>query len=60
MFGKAAPTAKQNPREEAHSMNTLALLVGPLCTFFVGYRFYSAVIAAKVLTLKDSNPTPAH
>ncbi len=41
-------------------MNTLTLLVGALCIFILGYRYYSAFIAAKVLTLDDKRPTPAH
>jgi carbon starvation protein len=35
-------------------------MLGTLCVFALGYRFYSAFIAAKVLTLDDSRPTPAH
>lgn len=41
-------------------MNTLALLVGALCVFTLGYRYYSAFLAARVLSLNDSRPTPAH
>lgn len=41
-------------------MNTLALLVGALCIFFLGYRYYSAFLAAKALTLDDIRVTPAH
>ncbi len=41
-------------------MNTLALLVGALCVFVLGYRYYSAFLAAKVLTLDDRRLTPAH
>ena len=41
-------------------MTTLSLLVGALCIFALGYRYYSAFIAAKVLTLDDKRPTPAH
>ncbi len=35
-------------------------MVGTLCTLTIGYRFYSAFIAAKVLALDDSRVTPAH
>jgi carbon starvation protein len=35
-------------------------MVGALCVVAIGYRFYSAFLAAKVLTLDDSRVTPAH
>jgi carbon starvation protein len=41
-------------------MTTLSLLIGALCIFTLGYRYYSAFLAAKVLTLDDKRPTPAH
>ena len=41
-------------------MNTLALLIGALCIFALGYRFYAAFLAARVLTLDDARQTPAH
>jgi len=41
-------------------VNTLALLIGALCVFALGYRYYSAWIAAKVLVLDDREITPAH
>jgi carbon starvation protein len=41
-------------------VNTLALLIGALCVYALGYRYYSAWIAAKVLTLDDRQITPAH
>jgi carbon starvation protein len=41
-------------------MTVLSLLVGALCIFTLGYRYYSAFIAAKVLTLDDKLLTPAH
>jgi len=41
-------------------MNALPLLVGALCVIAIAYRYYSAFIAAKVLALDDSRPTPAH
>jgi carbon starvation protein len=41
-------------------LNTLALLIGALCIYIIGYRYYSAWIAARVLTLDDTQPTPAH
>jgi carbon starvation protein len=41
-------------------LNTLALLIGALCAFAIGYRYYSAFLAARVLVLDDKRPTPAH
>jgi carbon starvation protein len=35
------------------------LLVAALCTYAIGYRFYSAFIAAKIFALDDRRPTPA-
>jgi len=35
-------------------------MLGTLCVFALGYRYYSAFIAAKVLTLDDRRTTPAH
>src|SRR5271166_5759105 len=41
-------------------MNTFPILLGTLCVFALGYRYYSAFIAAKVLVLDDRRTTPAH
>lgn len=41
-------------------MNTLALLIGALCVFALGYRYYAAFLAARVLVLDDCRATPAH
>src|ERR1700735_4865968 len=41
-------------------MNTLAVLVIVLCVYALAYRYYRAVLAAKVLTLSDARVTPAH
>jgi carbon starvation protein len=35
------------------------LLVAALCTYAIGYRFYSAFIAAKIFALDDARATPA-
>jgi carbon starvation protein len=35
-------------------------MVATLCTLAIGYRFYSAFIAARVLVLDDTRATPAH
>src|SRR3989449_9944620 len=41
-------------------MNALPLLIGAICILTVGYRYYSAFLAARVFALDDSQPTPAH
>ena len=35
-------------------------LVAALCVYAIGFRFYSAFLAAKVLALDDARATPAH
>ena len=34
-------------------MNSFPIMVGALCVLALGYRYYSAFIAAKVLALDD-------
>lgn len=41
-------------------MNSVWLLLGSLCCFYLAYRYYSAFICAKVLMLDDRNITPSH
>src|SRR5438445_152390 len=41
-------------------MPSLPFMLGALCTLAIGYRYYSAFIAAKVLALDGSRRTPAH
>jgi carbon starvation protein len=41
-------------------MNTLPVIVVVLCVFALAYRYYSAFLAARVLTLDDRRTTPAH
>src|SRR6267154_2397393 len=41
-------------------MNTFPVLLGALCVYALGYRYYSAFIAAKALALDDRRTTPAH
>ena len=41
-------------------MNALPLLIGAICILTVGYRYYSAFLAAREFALDDSQPTPAH
>jgi carbon starvation protein len=40
-------------------INAIWLLTAALCTFAVGYRFYSKFIAEKIFALDDANETPA-
>ena len=40
-------------------LNALWLVIAGVCTFAVSYRFYSAWLMAKVLTLDDQRATPA-
>lgn len=42
------------------SISSTWFLVAALCTYAVGYRFYSAFLAAKALALDDARVTPAH
>jgi carbon starvation protein len=41
------------------SINSMWLLVAAVCIYALGYRFYSAFIATKVLVLDSSRATPA-
>src|SRR3954449_1215965 len=41
-------------------MNALPLILFFLAITAIGYRYYSAFLAAKVLSLDDSRVTPAH
>jgi carbon starvation protein len=41
-------------------MNTFPVMLGALCVFALGYRYYSAFLAAKVAVLNDTRTTPAH
>ena len=41
-------------------MNTLPIMIVVILVFTIGYRYYSAFIAAKVLVLDDKRITPAH
>jgi carbon starvation protein len=41
-------------------MNTFPIMLGALCVYAIAYRFYSAFIAAKALSLDDRRTTPAH
>ncbi|MET0284682.1 MAG: carbon starvation protein A [Polyangiales bacterium] len=41
-------------------MHALPLMLGAICVAAIGYRYYSAFVAAKVLSLDDARATPAH
>src|SRR3954468_3175621 len=41
-------------------MRALPLLLAAVCIVTIGYRYYSAFIASKVLALDDAHVTPAH
>ena len=41
-------------------MNALPILVAAILVLTLGYRYYSAFLAARVLALDDRNVTPAH
>ncbi|MDQ7824335.1 MAG: carbon starvation protein A [Candidatus Eremiobacteraeota bacterium] len=41
-------------------MHVVPILVIALCLFALGYRYYAAFIAAKVLVIDDTKVTPAH
>jgi len=45
--------------ERGEPVNSIWLLVAAICTFLLGYRFYAAFIAAKVMALDDTRATPA-
>ena len=44
--------------QRGEPLNSAYLLVAALCTYAIGYRFYSKWIAAKVLALDDRRATP--
>jgi carbon starvation protein len=41
-------------------LNTFPVLLAALCVYAIGYRYYSAFIAAKALSLDDRRITPSH
>src|SRR6478752_667957 len=41
-------------------MRALPLMIAAVCIIAIGYRYYSAFIAAKVLALDDTRQTPAY
>ena len=45
--------------QRGETINSLWLVIAAVCVYALGYRFYSAFIAAKVLMLDASRATPA-
>jgi len=41
-------------------MNAVSVVIGSICILMIAYRLYGTFMAAKVLKLDDSKPTPAH
>jgi len=41
------------------SINAIWFIVAAVCTYLIGYRFYSAWVADRVLTLDETRATPA-
>ncbi|MFC3884930.1 carbon starvation protein CstA [Bacillus songklensis] len=41
-------------------MNAVTIVIGAMCILMIAYRLYGTFMAAKVLKLDDSKPTPAH
>ncbi|MED4223864.1 carbon starvation protein CstA [Neobacillus cucumis] len=41
-------------------MNAITVVIGSICILMIAYRLYGTFMAAKVLKLDDSKPTPAH
>ncbi len=42
------------------TINSLWIITAAICTYLIGYRFYSAWVCAHVLTLNEARKTPAH
>jgi carbon starvation protein len=41
-------------------MNAVTIVIGAMCILMIAYRLYGTFMAAKVMKLDDSKPTPAH
>ncbi len=44
--------------KRGEQLNSIYILTAALCTYAIGYRFYSKWIAARILTLDDRRATP--
>jgi carbon starvation protein len=47
-------------RARGEALSSAWFLLAALSIYAIGYRFYSAFLAARVLSLDDARPTPAH
>jgi carbon starvation protein len=45
---------------DGEAISSKWFLVAALCVYAIGYRFYSAFLAARAFALDDARPTPAH
>lgn len=45
--------------ERGEPVNSMWLVVASACTYAIGYRFYAAFVAARVMALDDTRATPA-
>jgi len=45
---------------EDRAINAVPIVIGSLLVMALAYRYYSAFLAAKVVALDDTRPTPAH
>src|SRR5262245_42871118 len=41
-------------------LRAMPVMLAVLCVLAIGYRYYSAFLAARVAALDDARPTPAH
>ena len=41
-------------------MNAVSIVIATVCILMIAYRLYGTFMAAKVLRVDDSRPTPAH
>jgi carbon starvation protein len=46
-------------QDTGEPINSTWLIIASVCTYLVGYRFYGAFVAAKVMALDDRRATPA-
>ena len=49
-----------NNKKEEKKMNAVTIVIGTLCILAIAYRLYGTFMAAKVLKIDESKPTPAH
>jgi carbon starvation protein len=58
-LSKPQSPASANPAGDyGEPVNSAYILIAALCTYAIGYRFYSKWIAARVLALDDRRATP--